>query len=101
MDFSEIIDNMWDAYDLEQSGYIDKTDAMELTEGVCKNIPKFNQNYTDQQNSLRSKHSLPPSNIQNTTKGGPFNQSLFNQLFSKYDTRNDQITKSNMQRMFT
>ena len=42
MDFSEIIDSMWDAYDLEETGYIDKQDAIELTEGVCKHVPKFN-----------------------------------------------------------
>ena len=77
MDFSDIINNMWDAYDLNQTGYIDKHNAMELTSGVCKHVPQLNQNYNE--NSLRvAQHGLP---IQENTTKTPFNQSLFNELF--------------------
>ena len=95
MDFSQIIDNMWDAYDLTGTGYIDKNDAMDLTEGVCKHVQQLNQNYNEKENSLRAQHGLPPlANGQNTTKH--FNQNLFDQLFQRYNTGNDKITKANL-----
>mgnify|MGYP006121359349 CR=1 FL=1 len=79
MDFSQVINSMWGAYDFKGSGQIGKKDAMELIGGVCRNIPVLNENFDDFYKNLRTQNGLQPKTY--TGKTSHFDKNLFDSFY--------------------